>query len=253
MLDFIKALSQTSLTGILAVAGVLFIFLSIGGKLGPQIITDKIQKRYASIIGIILLLCSLAMFVVSTTMRPREHSKAQVEIIKNPIIDSTKTYKLRPTLPMNQPISQVTEFEWTFSSTDKSTKCSIVCHREYVIIILGRDIDGKPSVAKRKTVLDLSTISCNIAGEREPQVNEIHGELEGTELLANQTAEGLWIWDELPGATEKQKKAMKLEGFSEPFFGLNLAIPLIVLPFLPITIASWLVHLDKLNCCSGAH
>jgi len=151
MLDFIKALSQTSLPGILAVAGVLFIFLSIGGKLGAQIITDNIQKRYAGIIGVIFLLCSLTMFVVSTTMQLRESRNTQVEITKDIIARSVETYKLRPTLLINQPISQITELEWTFSLADKSTKCSLILHKEYVIAILGCDIDGKPTVAKYRS------------------------------------------------------------------------------------------------------
>ncbi len=69
MLEVIKALSQSSLPEILAFAGVLFIFLAIGGKFGAQIITDNIPKPIAACIGGILLLGSLALFVISTTIQ----------------------------------------------------------------------------------------------------------------------------------------------------------------------------------------
>jgi hypothetical protein len=213
MLDLIKAL-PSSLPGILAFAGVLFIFLSMGGKLGAQLITDNISKRYAGIVGVIFLLSSLALFIVS-----RESRSTGLEISKDPIINSGETYTLRPKLPMNQPISQVTDIEWEFSSADKSTNCSFINHKEYAIVILGRDTKGEPSVAKRKTVSDISTSSCKIAGKGEPEVANTRGELEGKDLLAHRTAEGLWIFDDPTGFTEKQKKAMRSEGFMDPFSG----------------------------------
>lgn len=220
MIDVIKALSQTSLPGILAFAGVVFIFLSIGGKLGAQIITTDISKRYAGIIGSILLLCSLVMFVVSATIQPQKSLSTPIENASNRIINSDsnpdETYNLRPTLPTNIPISQVAEIRWTYL-TDESTKCTLVNHKEYIITILGRDLNGDASVAKRKTVSDLSTDTCIIAGKETPQVTKTHGDLEGIELLAHKTAEGIWFFDELPGATEKQKYAMMSEGFIEPF------------------------------------
>ncbi len=233
MLDVIKALSQTSLAGILAFAGIVFIFLSIGGKLGAQIITDNIQKRYAGIIGVILLISSLGMFVVSTTVQLREPSSTQVETIIDQVVDSVETYKLRPILTTNQPISQVTEFEWTFSPPDKSTKCTVVKYTEEIITILGHSVDGEASVAKRETVSDLFTRTCIVAGKEEAKITKIHGELEGKELLAHKTAEGQWVLDEPPGATEKQKKAMRNDGFMEPFSSFpNEKIPVgIVITF----------------------
>jgi hypothetical protein len=86
-------------------------------------------------------------------------------------------------------------------------------------LVVGRDSNGEASVAKRNAVSDISTVSCNISGVNDPIVTTIHGELEGKELLAHQTQEGQWSFDELLGATEKQKKAMRNEGFIEPFTG----------------------------------
>lgn len=214
MSDVIKALSQTSLPSILAFFGVFFIFLAIGGKLGAQIITDRIPKRYAGILGSILLCSSLALFVISL-----ESNETQVEAAKKQDIDSEEAYSLHPALPMNQPISQATELEWEFYSTDKSTKCSLIANKEYLFTILGLDANGEPSVAKRKTVSDLTTTSCYITGKKEPQVTNEHGALEGVELLAHKTAEGIWTFDDPPSATENQKKAMRSEGFIDPFAG----------------------------------
>jgi hypothetical protein len=206
-LDILMQLSQTSLPGVLALAGVFFIFLSLGGKLGAQLVTDNIPKRYAAITGAFLLLCSLVLFVVPM-------------ILNGEIIEpKSNTYNLYPIIPLNQPISQLTDMEWSFASADKSIDCSSKIRKEYIITILGRDSNGESSVAKRNAVSDISTVSCNISGEKDPVVTTIHGELEGKELLAHQTQEGQWSFDELLGATEKQKKAMRIEGFIEPFTG----------------------------------
>ena len=207
-LDILMQLSQTSLPGVLALAGVFFIFLSLGGKLGAQLVTDNIPKRYAAITGAFLLSCSLVLFVVPMII----FNGKSVEPKSN-------TYNLHPIIPLNQPISQLTDMEWSFASTDKSIDCSSKIHKEYIITILGRDSNGESSVAKRNAVSDISTVSCNISGEKDPVVTTIHGELEGKELLAHQTQEGQWSFDELLGATEKQKKAMRIEGFIEPFTG----------------------------------
>ena len=207
-LDILMQLSQTSLPGVLALAGVFFVFLSLGGKLGAQLVTDNIPKRYAAITGAFLLSCSLVLFVVPMII----FNGKSVEPKSN-------TYNLHPIIPLNQPISQLTDMEWSFASTDKSIDCSSKIHKEYIITILGRDSNGESSVAKRNAVSDISTVSCNISGEKDPVVTTIHGELEGKELLAHQTQEGQWSFDELLGATEKQKKAMRIEDFIEPFTG----------------------------------
>jgi len=206
-LDILMQLSKTSLPGVLALAGVFFIFLSLGGKLGAQLVTDNIPKRYAAITGAFLLSCSLVLFVVPMIFNGKS------------IEPKSNTYNLHPIIPLNQPISQLTDMEWSFASTDKSIDCSSKIHKEYIITILGRDSNGESSVAKRNAVSDISTVSCNISGEKDPVVTTIHGELEGKELLAHQTQEGQWSFDELLGATEKQKKAMRIEGFIEPFTG----------------------------------
>lgn len=206
-LDILMQLSQTPLPGVLALAGVFFVFLSLGGKLGAQLVTDNIPKRYAAITGAFLLSCSLVLFVVPMIVNGKS------------IEPKSNTYNLHPIIPLNQPISQLTDMEWSFASTDKSIDCSSKIHKEYIITILGRDSNGEASVAKRNAVSDMSTVSCNISGEKDPVVTTIHGELEGKELLAHQTQEGQWSFDELLGATEKQKKAMRIEGFIEPFTG----------------------------------
>jgi hypothetical protein len=220
MFEIVKALSQTSLPTILAFAGVLFVFLSIGGKLGAQIITDNVPKRYAGIAGTFFLLASLMLFVVSTSMQSQILNTVSMDnLIKTGTKDSAEGYKLRLTLPMNRPISQITAMEWTFSSNDKSTDCISISNKEYIITILGRDNNDDPSVAKRKTVTDLATVTCKAIGDKESKVNIIHGELEGLELLAHQTQDGIWIFDDPPGVTKKQKTAIINEGFMEPFSG----------------------------------
>jgi hypothetical protein len=220
MFDIIAALSQTPLPGLLAFAGLVFIFLSIGGKLGAQIVTDNIQKKYAGILGTVLLIVSISMFVLSATFQIHEPRRTHIETEKKEAATTTQTYKLRPELPTNKPISQVVELEWTYFSSGQSKKCTHLSRTEYIITIIGLDSDGEPSVATRETIEDLSKETCTNDETQKTQISESHGELEGHKLLARKTEYNSWAFDEFPGATEKQQSEMKLHAFMEPFAGL---------------------------------
>jgi len=170
--------------------------------------------------------CFEAAFTQADLLSPHsdQSSKAPKKTVTKPKKSSKKqkveTYKLRPTLPINQPISVLNEVNWAFSSKDKTSQCTCKVYREYVYTVLGRNADGEPSAVKRKFVSDKSTTSCKALGKEEAKVTETHGELEGLEFLAHQTTEGLWVLDDLPGTTEKQKKTLMDEGFMEPFSGI---------------------------------
>jgi hypothetical protein len=132
-------------------------------------------------------------------------------------IFAPETYKLHPTLPLNRPISRVTEFQWIFPAGPK--KCVSVTHIEDIFTVKGRDSNAEPSSVRRKFVSNKTTIFCSENGNSDSQ-QEVIGPLEGKEVHVEKTAEGVWVQEEFTGITEKQKDALKNEGFTDPFSGM---------------------------------
>ena len=68
MEDLLKTLAETPLPHILVIAGLLFLFLSIAGKIGANIAVNSEKQRLAGVLGFILLVggVTLYLFVPST-------------------------------------------------------------------------------------------------------------------------------------------------------------------------------------------
>ena len=80
MLDLFDKLSQTPLPTILVVAGILFLFIGLGGKFAAHLITDRINKIIALRIGTILLIIGTFIYIVPTafkesTIQPEQNEK----------------------------------------------------------------------------------------------------------------------------------------------------------------------------------
>lgn len=63
-IKFIKLLADTPVPTIFVVAGLLFLFLAIGGRFGAKIVTDRVKQKYAGILGTILLFAGLALYLI---------------------------------------------------------------------------------------------------------------------------------------------------------------------------------------------
>ncbi|MEA3385223.1 MAG: Ig-like domain-containing protein [Thermodesulfobacteriota bacterium] len=70
MIDFITKLTNTPLSTILVVAGIFFLFLAIGGQFAAKIITDRVQRKYAGVLGTILLLSGLTLYLLPGILTP---------------------------------------------------------------------------------------------------------------------------------------------------------------------------------------
>ena len=64
MENILKSFIEGPLPNILVVSGVLFLFLSVVGKIGEKIVVDPRKQRYAGIIGVILLLAGLSLHLM---------------------------------------------------------------------------------------------------------------------------------------------------------------------------------------------
>ena len=86
MENIIKSFIEGPLANILVVSGILFLFLSIVGKIGEKIAVDPRKQRYAGIIGVILLLAGLSLHLMA--LIPAE-KKTTVQTTGQPEITNT--------------------------------------------------------------------------------------------------------------------------------------------------------------------
>ena len=64
MENILKSFIEGPLPNILVVSGVLFLFLSVVGKIGEKIVVDPRKQKYAGIVGVILLLAGLSLHLM---------------------------------------------------------------------------------------------------------------------------------------------------------------------------------------------
>jgi hypothetical protein len=86
MLDLFDKLSQTPLPTILVVVGFLFLFVGLGGQFTAHLITDHINTKVASWVGVILLIIGIFIYIVPTAFMENSIQSEQ-----NEKLDSKKT------------------------------------------------------------------------------------------------------------------------------------------------------------------
>lgn len=65
MENILRSLIEGPLPNILVISGVLFLFLSVVGKIGAKIAVDPRRQGYAGFLGIILLLAGLSLYLMA--------------------------------------------------------------------------------------------------------------------------------------------------------------------------------------------
>ena len=61
-MGFLKSIAETPVPTILVIAGIVFLFLAVGGQIGAKIVADKIKQKQAGMLGIVLLAIGLAFY-----------------------------------------------------------------------------------------------------------------------------------------------------------------------------------------------
>ncbi len=64
MVDFLRILNQTPIPTILIVGGILFLFLALGGQLGAKLVTHKVNRKAAGLVGGVFLVIGLILFII---------------------------------------------------------------------------------------------------------------------------------------------------------------------------------------------
>ncbi len=79
IVNILKGLAETPVPTILVIAGILFLFIALGGQFGAKIVTDKMKTKAAGILGIILLLIGITIFLSQDKQAPKVPDGMEVE------------------------------------------------------------------------------------------------------------------------------------------------------------------------------
>nr|VFJ88077.1 MAG: hypothetical protein BECKLFY1418A_GA0070994_100343 [Candidatus Kentron sp. LFY] len=203
-----ESLSKTSLPTIMVIAGVFFLFLSIGGQLGAQIATDSIQRKLSGILGIVLLVGGISFYFVGKS----SHQKSVEPVSDEPA--TRKFYLLRPnsvkpgrTIEGSSEIN-IQDATLTIQSDGESVAGKISIEggdltRTEVI----SSLHGHTTALKKKILADSIETTIHIGKNTETEYK--NGVLQGhTILIENQN--GIWV-KSLVGAKATKAQQMELQ------------------------------------------
>lgn len=208
MSDLIQFLSQTPLPTILVVAGILFLFLSIGGRLGAQITTDIIKRKSAGILGVVLLTIGLSL---SLAGQLRHHNPQEPTL---PKVVRDNSYLLRAdSVPPGRVTEEKSQFRLsegtlTLQSGEEHVigKINIVSSDSSKLEVLSSS-DGRPTVLKETILSDVTKTTTHVA--EDVTTDTENGVLSGHSILIEKKG-GTWIRS-LLGAepTEAQRTELR--------------------------------------------
>lgn len=82
-MEWLTSIGQTPVPTILVISGILFLFFSLGGQLGAQIITDKVKPKAALVTGIFLLIAGIVMYIPKMDT-PRDGASPKRQVFRAP-------------------------------------------------------------------------------------------------------------------------------------------------------------------------
>jgi len=105
----VDTLAKTPLPTILVVAGIVFLFLAIGGQLGARFSTERLKPIYALVVGLILL--GIGIWLQISSWGPSQPKT------KNATVPSTgETYLLRKPAIKGSVTRTISRMEWPESA-----------------------------------------------------------------------------------------------------------------------------------------
>ncbi len=90
MADMLSTLANTQIPTILVVTGIAFLFIALGGRLGAQVVTDKIHPGRALVAAVAFLIAGVALSVQKDHKEPPNpdpaHATAGDRVFDNPML-----------------------------------------------------------------------------------------------------------------------------------------------------------------------
>lgn len=207
----IQSLAQTPLPTILVVAGIIFLFLSVGGRLGAQIATDTIKRNFAGVLGVILLIGGISLYFAG-----QPHYQPQTPHEEKPPKDvGLNNYKLRAnSLPSGRTIEKRSQFSMSDGTVTFQDGVGHVVTGK--INIEGGDSEkleilsssnGRPTAFKQTILSDVTKTTIHIA--ENVTTNTEHGVLNGHSILIEKK-DGVWVKSLLGSEpTEAQRNELR--------------------------------------------
>jgi hypothetical protein len=217
METLIDALGKTPLPTILVVAGIIFLFLAIGGQLGARFSSERLRPLYALVIGLILLGAGVSMQMVQVKVNSASEANkdklVNAEASPIPPTAPVQTYTLRgppvkgkmirTTTRIDMPeqsVSVETGGNYTTGSASASTEKT-----ERIEIMAVEDV--RPVVLRQKILSDARNTTATFAGQTSNNTEK--GPLEGATMLV-EFKNGQWVRS-LMGDTPNQAQKAELQ------------------------------------------
>lgn len=89
-LKYIGKLSETPVPTILVIAGIVFLFLALGGQFGAKVVTDNIRPRYSGILGTLLLLIGIVIYTGLPNIYNGDNIQTRIEALQEDIENINK-------------------------------------------------------------------------------------------------------------------------------------------------------------------
>ncbi len=216
MQGLVDALTKTPLPTILVVAGIVFLFLAIGGQLGARVSTKQLQPAYAAALGAILLAIGIYLQLVSTRQNATAESKRSEAFHPTPAAAETPRqletprYALRASAQPGRVLRAVWKQEMPNATITLEQGNSYITATESTAKnwMLLTDImaanDGAPTVIRQTIQSDNRSTQLTLEG-KEPTTQETKGPLVGATILF-EWKNGSWeksLVDKQPNAEEK--------------------------------------------------
>ncbi len=226
MKDLIDAVAKTPLPTILVIAGVVFLFLAVGGQLGARFSTKGLQRAYAAGLGLFLLAVGIFLQLGASKETPAEPKPAKSEQSATPAPTATPSgppgYALRGALQ----VGQVFRSDWvqklsnaviTVQVGEKNATATGNWNSKSTVrteIVAMRD--GEPSVVRLTWESDDRVFEMKLQGQQQPNKNEQKGPLIGeTVLLEMQNGQTRkTLMGKQP--TTEQQAALDEQNFTNP-------------------------------------
>jgi hypothetical protein len=222
METLIDALGKTPLPTILVVAGIIFLFLAIGGQLGARFSSERLKPLYAFAIGLILLGAGVSMQMIQVKVNSAQANKDKLvtaQASPTPTTAPEQTYSLRGPVVKGKVIRMTIKMDMPEVSVSLETggkyttgSGSISIEKTERIEVMA--LEGERSSVMREKILS-DTRSATVTVEGQTSNNTQKGPLEGATMLM-EYKNGQWVRSLMGNVPNQAQKAELQQQFVDP-------------------------------------
>jgi hypothetical protein len=218
----LETLAKTPLPTILVVAGIIFLFLAIGGRLGARFSSERLKPLYAMVLGLILLGVGISMQMIQGKVNSAEANKDKQVIAQASPSATTapaQTYALRVPAVKGKVIRTTRRIDMPEMSLSVEaggkymTGNGSVSNEKTERLEIMAVEDGRPSVLREKILSDSQSTIMTLEGKTSNNAEK--GPLEGATVLV-EFKNGRWVRSLMGGTPNKAQNAELQQQFVDP-------------------------------------